>query len=116
MRAMERTPNFGDDKEIVPFHDAGGNGAADTVATFLFVAVVLGTVEEAVTGFDRVDNLICRCLICDFPSVPSQSQYHEPRGREVEGSVRYVQSEADLGHLSACRAEFDCWNLDGHTR
>jgi len=116
VRAMERRPNFRDNKEIVPFHEPGGNGTGDTLATFLFVAVVLGTVEEAVTCFDGVDNLICRCLFRDFPSVSPPSQFQEARGPRSSRIEQDIQSEADLGHLGACGAKFDCWDLDGHIR
>jgi len=116
VRAMERRPNFRDDKEIVPFHEPRGNGTGDTLATFPFVAVVLGTIEEAVTCFDGVDNLICCRLFRDFPSVSPQRQFQGAKGLRSGGIKWDIQSEADLGHLSACGAEFDCWNLDGHIR
>jgi hypothetical protein len=48
-------PQFRGDEDILAFDQPVGNGAADPLARFLFVLIVVCAVEEAVADFDRLE-------------------------------------------------------------
>ncbi|TKW52727.1 hypothetical protein CTA1_11257 [Colletotrichum tanaceti] len=53
--AVVVVPQLGRDEDVLALHEPVGDGAADTLAGLLFVLVVVGAVEEAVTGLDGLD-------------------------------------------------------------
>jgi hypothetical protein len=64
---VEAGPEFGDNEEVFALDEAVIDCSPDSFASFLFVAVVAGAVEETVTGFDRVVDLVGALVVVDFP-------------------------------------------------
>lgn len=81
---VESVPELGGDKELLAGDETVGDGLADTFAGFLLVTVVLGAVDEAVSGLDGVVDGLGACLLRDLPD-----------------------AEADKRHLSAGAGEGD---------
>ena len=52
---MVIVPEFGGDKDVGAGDDAFGYSAFDSFAGLAFILVVVGAVEEAVSGFDRLE-------------------------------------------------------------
>jgi hypothetical protein len=55
---MVVVPELGGYEDIGAFDEAFGDGAADALASFSFVLVVVGAVEEAVTYFYGLEVLV----------------------------------------------------------
>lgn len=53
-----RAPQLGRHEEVLPRHDAGVNGLADSLADSLLVLVAEGRVDVAVAHFDGVKDCI----------------------------------------------------------
>ena len=71
---MEAVPELGDDEEVFALDEAVFDGSCDALASFLFVAVVAGAVEEAVAGFDGIVDLVGARVIVDFPEAKTEAR------------------------------------------
>ena len=72
---VEAAPELGDDEEVFSLDKAVFDCSCDAFASFLFVAIVTGTVEEAVTCFDRVVDLIGARVVVDFPEAKAGAEF-----------------------------------------
>jgi hypothetical protein len=74
---VKAAPELRDYEEIFAFDKAIFDGSCDSLTSFLFVTVVAGAVEEAVTRFDRVVDLIGACLVVDFPEAKTRTSQQD---------------------------------------
>lgn len=52
LAAVVVVPQLGSDEDFLAGDEAIGNGAADSLASLLFVLVIVGSIEQPVSGFD----------------------------------------------------------------
>jgi hypothetical protein len=84
-------PELGDDEDVLTLDESLVDGTLDALSCFLFVLVVVCTVEEAVADFDGLDAVSLLILQSMFVSSNSHCRLYRLLGRRALSRDRSLQ-------------------------
>ena len=89
--AVVIVPKLSDDEDIFTLDESFVDSSLDALSCFLFVLVVVGTIEETVAYFDGLGQISLRIPETMFECLDSRCRQYQQLGRRVLSKVRSLR-------------------------